>query len=224
MHKLTGSSWRSLLHWYKAEGRHNLPWRRNANPWVIFVAENLLRRTRSESVAEIFTSTIKEFPNPKSVIQHEIRWKEITAPLGISARADHFLVACKILTDKYEEQVPDQYSDLIALPGVGHYIANAVLCFAYNIPTYIIDTNTLRIASRITGKEVTQEVHRTKRAKAIISSCFSGKNGLSTDQNYALLDLANSICTPVNPNCLVCPISNICQYAAAPAKGPGKRK
>lgn len=222
MNKLTESNWKSLLTWHKAEGRHDLPWRKINTPWAIFVAENLLRRTRSASVARIYSSLIKEFPSPNSVIEHEGRWKELTASLGIIHRAPKFIAACEILTRKYKEQIPDEYSELIELPGVGHYTASAVLCFAYNNPTHIIDTNTLRIASRVAGEKIAQGSHRSQRAKALIVRCFGRKGGLNAPENYALLDLAYSTCTPSNPKCVTCPISSSCHYASSTKVKPGK--
>lgn len=222
MNKITESCWKSLLTWHKGEGRHDLPWRKINAPWAIFVAENLLRRTRSANVARIYNSIIKEFPSPKSVIEHEERWQEITSSLGIGNRAHHFFATCYILTDKHNGYIPDQYYELTALPGVGHYIANAVLCFAYNIPTYIVDTNTLRVASRITGIKINQEEHRSQKARIILKNCFGGDGGLYAAQNYALLDLAHSICTASNPKCQHCPLSRICHYASNINDKPGK--
>ncbi|WP_227718322.1 hypothetical protein [Microbulbifer sp. Q7] len=129
-----------------------------------------------------------------------------------------------MLVNRHRGHIPKRYSDLVALSGVGHYIANAVLCFGHGIPTHITDTNTLRIASRITGDKIGQERHRSQRARSLISRCFGGAAGLSANRNYALLDLAHSICTPSKPRCTLCPLSSICQYRSLRKITPGKAK
>ena len=204
-----------LLAWYQKNGRHDLPWRKLQTPWAIFVAESLLRRTKASTVADIYPSLIEEFPSPEDVIGKKVRWQRKTNALGLASRAHQFFSACEQLSQQHQGKVPADYRDLVALPGVGHYIANAVLSFGYHLPTYIIDTNTLRIASRVTGEKITQAEHRSKKAKRLLVKCFGDLDGLSPELNYALLDLAFSICKPSKPDCNACPLSNRCQYSAA---------
>lgn len=204
-----------LLSWYQENGRHELPWRKLQTPWAIFVAESLLRRTKASTVADIYPSLIEEFPSPEDVIAKKIRWQQKTGVLGLASRAYQFFPACDQLIQQHQGKVPDNYKDLIALPGVGHYIANAVISFGYHLPAYIIDTNTIRIASRVSGEKITQAEHRSKKARRLLVHCFGDEDGLSPDLNYALLDLTFSICKPSKPDCNDCPLSNCCQYSAA---------
>lgn len=204
-----------LLAWYRENGRHELPWRKLQTPWAIFVAESLLRRTKASTVAEIYPSLIDEFPCPEDVLGKKIRWQQQTNSLGIASRANQFFSACEQLIRYHQGKVPGNYNDLIALPGVGHYIANAVISFGYHRPAYIIDTNTIRVASRVTGKQITQAEHRSKKAKLLLEYCFGNQDGLSPDLNFALLDLAFSICKPSKPDCNACPLSNRCEYSTA---------
>lgn len=201
-----------LLAWYRAEGRHDLLWRKLQTPWAIFVAESLLRRTKASSVAEIYPRIIEEFTGPSDVIMQQSRWQKMTAGLGLASRAHKFFEACHQLVDLHRNQVPAKYSDLISLPGVGHYIANAVLCFGYHQPEYIIDTNTLRIAARVSGSDIKQAQHRSRKAKQLLVECFGEQGGLSPELNYALLDLAFLICRPSNPICEICPLADSCHY------------
>lgn len=203
-----------LLFWYQENGRHKLPWRKLQTPWAIFVAESLLRRTKASTVADIYPSLIDEFPCPEEVIGKKVRWQQKTNALGLASRAHQFFLACDQLIQQHQGKVPSDYKDLIALPGVGHYIANAVISFGYKLPAYIIDTNTLRIASRISGKKITQEEHRSRKARHLLVHCFDDENGLSPELNYALLDLAFSICKPSKPICDACPLADCCQYSS----------
>jgi len=147
----------NLKIWYQLHGRHNLPWRKLETPWAIFVAESLLRRTNASLVAKVYGPIINEFCCPKDVIDRKARWLEITGSLGLASRFENFFEACDQIVCQFHGKVPSKYKSLLALPGVGHYIANAVICFGYHYPAYIIDTNTLRIASRVSGEEIKQE-------------------------------------------------------------------
>ncbi|SFM13663.1 hypothetical protein [Marinobacter zhejiangensis] len=205
-----------LLAWYQDNGRHELPWRKLQTPWAIFVAESLLRRTKASTVAGIYPSLIDEFRCPEDVLGKKNLWQQKTNALGIASRANQFFSACEQLIQQHQGEVPGNYNDLITLPGVGHYIANAVISFGYHRPAYIIDTNTIRVASRVTGEQITQAEHRSKKAKRLLEHCFGDQDGLSPHLNFALLDLAFSICKPSKPDCNACPLSNCCQYSAAP--------
>lgn len=204
-----------LFDWYQKNGRHELPWRKLQTPWAIFVAESLLRRTKATTVADVYPTLIDEFPSPEVVVTKKARWEKLTYALGIASRAHQFFLACEQLIQQHQGRIPSNYKDLIALPGVGHYIANAVITFGYKLPAYIIDTNTLRIVSRVSGKKISQKEHRSKKARYLLLHCFGDKDGLSSDMNYALLDLAYSICKQSKPDCNVCPFSDLCRYHSA---------
>ena len=199
-----------LKRWYRLHGRHDLPWRRLETPWAIFVAESLLRRTNASIVAKVYGAIIDEFRCPEEVIKGKARWREATSCLGLASRADSFFQACDQIVHQHDGKVPNEYRILLALPGVGHYIASSVICFGYQCPTYIIDTNTLRIASRISGEEMKQEQHRSKRAKELLIHCFGRTGGLAPEFNYALLDLAFYVCKPKRPDCANCPLLDCC--------------
>ncbi len=196
--------------WYRLHGRHNLAWRKLETPWAIFVAESLLRRTNASIVAKVYGTIIDEFRCPEEVIERKARWREATSCLGLASRAENFFQACDQIVHQHHGKVPNEYRSLLALPGVGHYIASSVICFGYQYPTYIIDTNTLRIASRISGEEIKQEQHRSKKAKEMLVRCFGEADGLPPELNYALLDLAFSVCKPKKPDCANCPLIDCC--------------
>ena len=218
---LNKTAWKSLLSWHSKSGRHELPWRKNRTPWGVFIAENLLRRTNATAASSIYPKILKDFPTPKHVLQNPEQWKRETSSLGLTSRSDYFIQACEIIIKKYDGVVPTAYSDLLGLPGVGHYKANAIICFAHHKPAYLIDTNTLRIASRITGQEVNQSQHRSLEAQMIIGSAFGTAENMTSKRNYALLDLGRLVCKPRSPNCPECPIQMFCDYGKNKAQEPG---
>ncbi|WP_413231498.1 hypothetical protein [Microbulbifer aggregans] len=218
---LKKNAWQKLMLWYQKTGRHDLPWRRNSTPWEVFVAENLLRRTNAASAASVFPSLIKQFRGPEDVVRNQARWQSATTSLGLPSRSKYFIAACKSIISDYDGIVPSNYSALIRLPGVGHYKANAVKCFAYDIPSYLIDTNTIRIAGRIIGEAVKQDRHRSIEAQKLIATAFGPEQEMNQGRNYALLDLAYEVCTAKSPKCSECPLRADCQFGAGMHMRPG---
>ena len=94
---ISGEDWARLRLWYRANGRHGLPWRHNITPWSMLLAETLLHRTKADAVAKLFPALIQEFPSPSSVVEHPERWIDSTNSLGLTWRSKTFLKACEIL-------------------------------------------------------------------------------------------------------------------------------
>jgi A/G-specific adenine glycosylase len=203
---LTGSEWNRLRTWFKTHGRHQLPWRKMKTPWEILVAETLLHRTRAEAVDQLFSEIISEFPDPGAVIKKIKGWKNLTQTIGLFWRAEKFIKTCEVLVNQFNGIIPEKVEALLALPGVGHYTASAVRCFAFSYREVLVDTNTIRLASRIFGEGIDPSQHRVKKAYYLVKRL--GEDGLPPDaqDNFALLDLASMICRPKNPQCTMCPL------------------
>lgn len=210
--ELDSEDWQRLLGWYQSNGRHWLPWRKERSIWSIFLAENLLRRTRAETVARVFEGIISLFPNASSVLSKKREWLLETQQLGFPKRFEKFFEACEAIVTDFDGEVPEDDKSLLELPGIGHYACNAIQCFGSGKGRYLIDTNTLRIASRLSGKEVGQARHRSTDARNLIEQCFGPEINLSADKNFALLDLASLVCKRLNPGCNVCPLRKRCAY------------
>jgi len=96
------------------------------------------------------------------------------------------------------------------MPGVGDYVAGAVLCFAFGRRTVLLDANMERIGTRLRGSKVGRMQMRMDLYD------LAGRDGPDRDFNYALLDLGALVCGPVRPDCANCPLSAVC------ATGSGK--
>ena len=108
--------------------------------------------------------------------------------------------------DRLDAQVPDNWQQLVAIPGVGDYIASAVLCFAFNRSTVLMDTNTQRIARRVLGKATKQPVWRLRLSLHELA----GPRGADVQWNRALLDLGALVCRARAPRCGDCPVQAHC--------------
>ena len=104
-------------------------------------------------------------------------------------------------------ELPKTKKKLMALPGIGEYIANAILCFAYQTPVPIIDANVGRVMKRVYSFPVKNAPSRDKKLLERMTLIIPETN--FREFNLAILDLAALICFPKNPSCTKCPLSII---------------
>ena len=193
-----------LISWY-GEKRRPYSWRTARNPWYLLLAEVCLRKTNADQVNERFPSLMELAPTPEALLKNQDEAREVMSHLGLVGRVDDLIKTAGKLLEEYEGNVPATYSDLIHLPGVGDYIASAVLCFAFGQPTTLLDTNTRRFALRFTGRkkmapwEQRLALHRLARPGVADASW-----------NYALLDLGALVCRSSSPICEECPVQSMC--------------
>jgi A/G-specific adenine glycosylase len=202
--------WARLRRWYRRQGRHTLPWRHNPSPWGILLAETLLRRTRADLAARLYATLLAEFPDPLAVIRHPHRWQQLTAPLGLAWRAETFVRACETLLKEHTGEVPRNESALLALPGVGHYVARGVMCFGFRQRAVLVDTNTIRVSGRLSGRKADPARHRGHEVQQLVGRLGPGGRAPRGHDNFALLDLAALVCLPRDPLCHSCPVVGAC--------------
>jgi A/G-specific adenine glycosylase len=211
---LSPAAWADLRRWFERHGRHSLPWRRDRTPWRVLVAEAILHRTRADTASRVFSEVAAEFPDPASVLACADRWRELIRPAGLAWRGEAFLACCRALVDEFEGEVPASFELLSRLPGVGHYAASAVLCFAFGARISLVDTNTIRLASRISGIPLPPSAHRAARAHALVSRLGDRGQPPDATDNFALLDIAALVCRPNAPRCDICPLCPVCVVGA----------
>lgn len=198
----------SLRAW-DAKYRRIYSWRTTDNPFHIMMAELMLRRTQARQVVKIYEDFIAKYPDanalamaPSEEVAHSL------FSLGLTWRVPAFQQIARALIEQYEGMVPSSYDALVALPGIGDYVASAVCCFAFHQAIIIVDTNTVRVAGRLFGVSTHAESRRRKPIRALLQALLDTED--PTLYNYAMLDLAALICTPANPNCSVCPLLSYC--------------
>ncbi|MMZ58657.1 A/G-specific adenine glycosylase [compost metagenome] len=201
--------WNSLLRWFQSNARNYL-WRQTKNPFHVLVAEFLLQQTHVRKVEEVYKTLITKYPSPEDLAVAEIKEiEEIIRPIGLVYRAERLKRCAEIIMKKYKGRVPCNLSDLKSLPGVGDYIANAVMCYGCGLPTVPIDTNVIRIFRRYFGLISDKSRPRNDRFLAEkIRSLYPVES--TRNENLAILDLAGTICTVNKPKCCTCPLRKNC--------------
>ena len=142
----------NLVQWFKWN-RRDFPWRHpDLNPWQVLLLEMCLHRTKADQVAQVAVDLLGLGGTPDSFLDNSEALEPSLASLGLHWRSANLGLAAEFIRDRLAGQVPDNWQELVAIPGVGDYIASAVLCFAFNRPSVLMDTNTERIARRVLGE------------------------------------------------------------------------
>ena len=194
----------TLIKWHR-ENTRDYPWRHLRDPWMLLLAESCLHRTRAGQVAEVFDRLVGVAPTAAALLRYKRRFRTAAKSLGLAWRTESLIEAAQVLVDKHGGVPPNDWAALRALPGVGDYVASAVMCFSYGQSAVLLDTNTIRIARRLVGNgslsrwEARLELYR-----------HSGRAGPDANWNYALLDLGGTICIARNPECTGCPVVRMC--------------
>lgn len=209
--------WDQIINWY-SNNKRNFAWRKTQNPYFILVAEILLQQTNAEKVEPVYLKIIKEYPEFNELAKANLsKLEEIIKPLGLVYRAENLIKCAKIIRNKYNGRFPDKKVKLMELPGVGDYISNAVLCYAFNEEVVPIDTNFLRVFTRIDGFD--SKYSDKSRDKDLIAQIqdyykFDSYNRKLEfkEYNFAVLDFADKVCRARNPRCNSCCLKAKCCY------------
>ncbi len=195
-------------------GQHNFrkfPWRETHNPYELLVAETLLHRTQAKQVIEVYLNFIKCYPNILSIYKaSESEIKELLKSLGLFWRIRLLKAMATELVKRFDRKVPEERESLLSLPGVGDYIASSVRCFGFNQPDAIIDTNVMRVITRIFDIQFKDSLRRNKKFMILAQRLLDPIN--PREYNFAMLDLANQVCRPKAPECHICPVKEFCHY------------
>jgi len=203
-----------LLRWYRKNGR-SYPWRENCSPFHVLLAEMMLQRTKADQVVRVFIKAVKKFRTPEHLAKAKMSDLEDTLkPLGLSWRIPNFKEMAIALVEKFDSRVPESREDLKSLPGVGDYVAGAVLSIAFSQPEWIVDANIVRLFRRYFGIKTSSEGRRDRHVIEIAKRYTSRRKPKSS--TLAILDHTALVCMPRSPLCDSCPLKMRCFYFQNP--------
>ncbi len=201
-----------IINWYDSNKR-DLPWRKkihsiSSKAYFVLVSEFMLQQTTVNTVKKRYPEFIKKWPNIKELSKaSESQILKFWSGLGYYNRAKNLLKSAKIIKQKYNGKVPKFKKDLLLLPGIGIYTSNAILGIGYNKPVMAIDSNVIRIITRIYGlNEMPSKI--SNKIEVFATRLISKKR--SGDMIQALMDFGSLICKPRNPICNKCLIKKNC--------------
>ena len=197
---------------------------------MVLVSETMLQQTRVDQVIPYFQKFIIAFPKAETFVKaSEDNVLKIWEGLGYYTRAINLHKTVKIIMNKYGGSLPSEKSELLKLPGIGHYTANALLSLLFNKPYSVVDGNVIRVISRLFGINIDTRLLSTRN---IIQSQMDElmDKDLPADFNESIMDFGATLCLPKNPNCNSCPLNKLCfanlnnQVNLLPFKSPNSKK
>lgn len=205
-----------LLAWYAQNGRE-LPWRvkggAHPDPYVILVSEFMLQQTTVKTVIPYFKRFMERFPTIQLLAAADIEEVyQLWQGLGYYTRARSLHTTAQIIVNDFGGIFPDSRQKVLKLKGIGAYTASSFLALAFNQPETVIDGNVMRIIARLyhltdSLDEIAGEIRQ--KAEALTSQ------EMPADYASAIMDLGATVCTPKNPQCLLCPWRHCCLSANA---------
>ena len=200
----------SLLNW-SASNVRRFPWRETSDPFLILVAEVLLQRSRGRTVAHVFTEVTRRWPDAESLSRAHVRSIEAAIrPLGLVRRATTLKALAREIARR---GVPESLDELMELPGVGRYAASATLAAAFGKPLPVVDGVSARVYKRYFGYYRDKPPSTDADLWDLVAD-VTPTAGVK-EWNWAVLDLAASICLPRMPRCSECPLLSGCAWPQA---------
>lgn len=199
-----------LLNWY-VQSHRDLPWRRDASPYHVWVSEIMLQQTRVETVKQYYERWMDTLPTVTALAKaSEDVYLKLWEGLGYYSRVRNLHKAAKLVCEDYQGNLPASYEALVKLPGIGDYTAGAIASIAFGQPVPAIDGNVMRVAARMDNDEtpITQPTYKKALRKRMLDFMPQHAAG---DFNQALMELGALVCIPNGaPKCEICPVMHLC--------------
>ena len=218
-----------ILPWYR-ENKRDLPWRRDKEPYHVWLSEIMLQQTRVEAVKGYYARFLEVLPTISHLaacdddLLHKL-WEG----LGYYSRVRNLKKAAVKIMEEHDGIFPGEYEAIRALPGIGDYTAGAVSSICFDRKTPAVDGNVLRVVSRILEDVTPIDLPaQKKKVNDLLKAVYPEEAGEFTQ---ALMELGATLCGPNwKPRCGECPCRDFCGGAIHgtaeqfPVKSPKKEK
>ena len=161
----------------------------------------MLQQTQVKTVVPYFNNFVKKIPNLKALSDcREKKILKLWEGLGYYRRVKNLHKTAKILIKNYNGKLPKKFSEIIKLPGIGEYTANALLALVYGQKRIPVDGNVKRVFSRLFNTEI----------KKNTGNLFNSNR--NADLAEALMEFGAIVCKPKNPLCYICNLKRDCKF------------
>jgi len=216
---------KNLFGWFR-QFRRDLPWRRTKDPYAIWVSEIMLQQTRVAAVIPYYERFLERFPDIHSLAaapQEEVL--RLWSGLGYYSRARNLQKAAQQMVELHGGEFPRDAESVRALCGIGEYTEAAILSIAFGAKRAVLDGNVARVLARLGG--IRGDLRESRRWSALQKTAVQLLDGKCPgDWNQAMMELGATVCTPRQPQCLLCPVAKFCRarQQGDPQRFPEKRK
>ena len=199
----------ALLPWYECN-RRDLPWRKDKDPYHIWVSEIMLQQTRVEAVKGYYTRFLQKLPDIQSLANADAELlHKLWEGLGYYSRVRNLKKAALQILERHDGVFPKTHAEVSNLAGIGPYTAGAICSIAFDLPTPAVDGNVLRVISRLTDDAT--PIDTMSWRKVITQSLAEIYPDRAGDFTQALMELGATICGPNRkPDCGNCPCNTFC--------------
>jgi A/G-specific adenine glycosylase len=199
----------NLIAWQRCHGRHDLPWQ-GGDAYRVWLSEIMLQQTQVATVIPYYRRFIEFFPNVVALA--EASEEQVLAHwsgLGYYARGRNLHRAARIIATQHAGEFPDQFEQLLALPGVGRSTAAAICAQAYHQRHAILDGNVKRVLTRYCGIAGLTAVKSVENQLWLLAESLLPERDMAT-YTQALMDMGATLCTRSKPKCEQCPVQGAC--------------
>lgn len=198
-----------LIKWY-LQNKRDLPWRKTANPYHIWLSEIMLQQTRVAQGMPYFFAFIEEFPTVFNLADaSEEQVLKLWQGLGYYSRARNLHQTAKYVANDLKGSFPSSYKELLNLKGVGEYTAAAIASFSYNEAVPVVDGNVFRVLSRYFDVESDIAMPAAKKEFSKLAYELMPKDNPAIF-NQAIMEFGALQCVPKSPNCSICVFNDGC--------------
>jgi len=202
-----------ILKWYDLNKR-SLPWRKKISQekkeYYTLISEFMLQQTQVATVIPYFHRFIKSIPNIEKLSKfNDEKLIKLWEGLGYYSRVRNLKKTAQIVVKDFNKRLPQSFTNLKSLPGIGDYTASAISAIAFNKPLIPLDGNIERVLKRLLYLKKQNQIKKENLQK--YKKVFGISDNRSSDYAQALMELGALICKPINPLCKKCPILKKCQ-------------
>lgn len=196
---------KTLTYWYLKNNRE-LPWRKNQNPYHVWLSEIMLQQTKVSQGLPYFLKFIEVFPTIFDLAEAEENTVlKLWQGLGYYSRARNLHFTAKYIADELEGNFPNTYNELLKLKGVGDYTASAIASICFDESAAVVDGNVYRVLARFFGVKTPINSSKGRKEFKILAQTL-----IDTKQpgvyNQAIMDFGALHCKPKKPLCDDCPL------------------
>lgn len=199
-----------LIKWY-LENHRDLPFRKTSDPYHIWVCEIMAQQTQIVTMLPYYENWITRWPTISDLAKADTEavlkaWEG----LGYYSRARNLHKSAQLLFEENQGQFPTTVDEMLQLPGIGDYTANAIASIAYQQKAIAIDGNVIRVMSRVlaSDKDYLKVKHKNELKELLYQLLQDGNPSYFTQ---ALMELGALVCLRTKPQCELCPVSSICK-------------
>lgn len=199
-----------LVEWYPDHAR-DLPWRKDTEPYHVWLSEIMLQQTRVEAVKEYYKRFLEALPMIADLAAVEEDYLlKLWEGLGYYNRARNLKKAAITIVEDRNGKFPDTYEGILSLAGIGEYTAGAIGSICFDLPTPAVDGNVLRVYTRVMedASNIDKQATKKKIREQLAKMYSKGQCGTLTQ---GLMELGATVCLPNGmPKCEECPLKTLC--------------